>query len=126
MANCNNCNKTNCNDCDNNNHYNYYNTNECNSCGENTEEKCTKTIPATCVINDQDLDFLGVKGEDNIDVQTILISIENALNSISNMGCIEYTRTVNPDTGVATYKHSLNFSCIAREVCPICNEEPVE
>lgn len=111
-----------CNNCSGESTYNHYYAEPCTSCGDG-EIKCKKTIEAKCVINTEDLDFLGVSGEDNVDVQTILISINNALESISNMLCMEYTRVVNPTTGVATYDHNLNFDCIAENICPICNEE---
>lgn len=111
-----------CNQCSPTSQYNYYYTEPCTSCGDG-EIKCKKTIDAKCVINNETLDFLGVTADDKVDVQTLLISINNALQSISNMNCIEYIRAVNPDTGVATYEHSLDYECIAEEVCPICNEE---
>lgn len=117
------CGRTNldyCNNC--NNDYQYHKVTECDPC-EGSTPKCTKTIDAKCVINKEDLDFLGVEGKDNIDLQTILISINNALNSISNALCIDYERVVDAETGIADYTHTLNMSCIAQHVCPICNEE---
>lgn len=111
-----------CNQCENENYVNYYNVENCNSCGD-SEIKCKKTIDAKCVINNKDLDFLGVKADDKVDVQTLLISINNALQSISDALCVEYTRVIDSETGIASYDHNFNWDCVAGEVCPICNED---
>lgn len=80
---------------------------------------CKTTLLAKCVKNFNEL--LLLKGTNNTVLQTLLININNALKSISTSDCISYTRTIDPDTNIATYEHTMNWECMSQYICDTCN-----
>lgn len=83
------------------------------------EPYCKVTVLAECVRNLKLLSHLrGLNGQN---VQSLLVSINNSLRSISEMNCFTYTRTIDPETHIATYNHEFDFECIAETVCDICD-----
>lgn len=95
-----NCNKSNCYQC------------KCNS-------YCKSILPAKCVNNKEILSFL--KGTTITNLQTLLLTINNSLKSISNLPCVTYTRIVDPVTKIATYQHIIDWECAAEYICNVCN-----
>lgn len=119
---CNSCgtNETNCNCQANRNTYTWYQTDNyvCEPCTKG-EVRCKKTLPAQCVINSQDLDFLGLPANSNL--QAIISAINNALKSISTMSGVNYTRTINSQTNNVTFTHTLDWNYIATQTCSLCD-----
>lgn len=94
------------------------NKTNCPSC-EPCKDYCKHTIMAECVKNLELLKL--INGNNQRSLQKLLVTINNSLRSISEMDCFSYTRTVDPETKIATYTHTLDPECIASFVCNICN-----
>lgn len=79
---------------------------------------CKTTILAQCVNNLKKLSVL--KGTSITKLKTLLLSINNLLKSISDIECVTYTRTIDPNTNIATFTHEIDYECLAEQVCEIC------